>query len=503
MTRARSARFRGDGGASLILALAFLTLLGSSAAILLQVDYTGFKTTEVVRGQQDRVYGADGGVDYGIQTMRTNTSYCPDSSAGAQTLPSQTINGKTVTVTCQTLSGSAGGGSAPGGATYSVVVTGYPGPTGTAANLSAAISTNTGQSGDTVNLGGDVFNAGGFSLPSSGYKLTVLNNLHELNAVSTYCTTAKAAARKPQVNGAWTCDAGIAGVFPVAPDPLPTLQVPATNAPATWTTGSGSSQCKVLYPGKYTSAPTFSTANNYLASGVYYFSNVGNISFDGIVVGGAQGTDNKLLGASACTTDAAAKAHLAGVNDQVNGSGVELVVDGNSRITIGGDSSEQMEFFLRVAGNPATEGTAGIGLIAPRIAGVGYSAWNAVPNPALTFGAGSGGGDPTSQVAFHGLVYEPNSSLVSPVLQNVNQVAMFYGGLVVQTLSVVAPSQGFSGGGTPVVAQIPVPSPATARTVLVTATATQAGEAPVTESSVIVLGTTSVTPPTVQSWRKN
>jgi len=495
-------RGRAEDGASLVVALAFLALLGAFTTAILTVSFTGFKTTEVVRSQDSELYGADGGTDVGIQLLRTNASYCPDVSGSAQSLPDQTINGRTVHVTCQTLSGTAGGGTAPGGATYSVVITGYPGPTGTAATLSSAVQTNSGQSGDHVNLGGDVFNAGGFSFPASGFTLVVLGNLHELNAATTYCTNAKAATRKPQVNGTWSCDAGTAGTVPVAPDPQPSLQVPAALAPATWTTGSGASQCRVLYPGQYTTAPTFSTANNYMASGMYYFHNAGSITFNGSVFGGAPGTDAQLLAGSACSTDAAAKAHLAGVNDQVNGSGVEIVVDGNSRVTLSGSASEKMEFFLRVPGGGASEGTAGVSFFAPRVAGTGYSAWNASPNPALTY---AGGTDPTSQIVFHGLVYEPNSSLTAPVLQNAGGAAMFGGGLVCQVITVNVPSGGFSGGSTPALATLPVPAPATPRTVVVIATAlgATAGEAPTTETAVVTFGTSSTTPPTVTSWRKN
>ena len=494
-----SGRGCGERGASLVLALMFVSCVGVLGASVLALTSVSFKTTQVVRSASRKLYAADGGADIAIQSLRADTSYCGQVSGTPQAMPSETIKGQTVSLACQTLSGTAGGGSSPGGATYSVVVTGYPNPDGSSANLSTLISTSTGQDGDIVNLGGDVFNAGGFSFPSSGFNLAVLHDLHELNASSPYCTSAKSASRQPIVSGSWTCDAGTAGTFPVAPDPQPTLKVTATSAPASWTSGSGSSQCKVFFPGRYTSAPSFSSGQNYLASGAYYFNNVGNVTLQGTVFGGAPGSNTQVLAGAPCSNDAAAKAHLAGVNDMIGGSGVQLVVDGTSRLTINGTSNDNMEFFLRVPGDPASEGTAGVGLLAPRIAGTGYQKWNAGASPALTF---AGGSNAANNVVFHGLVYEPTSGLSAPVLQNPGGTAMFSGGIVSQSMF-VQPGSSFTGGSTPAIASLPVPAPATPRTTVVSATATGVdGSVPTTVKVVVQIGTSAATPPTIISWRK-
>jgi hypothetical protein len=486
-----SLRGRGEAGTSLVIALAFLALLGSSVAILLKVDYTSFKTTEAVRGQQDRVYGADAGVDYGIQTMRTNTSYCPNTSSGTQSLPSQSIDNKTITVTCQTLSGSTGGG---GGSysTYSLIVTGYNNPDGTAPNLDGAINLDGKTHADSVQFTGPVFNAGGFTFGGSSPVMKITSNLDEYNdPPKAYCTNAQAAnltTGNLSVSGLWTCR--LASTYPV-PDPLPTLVVPAAAAPAAVNSGG----CTILFPGKYTSAPTFDkNSQYYFASGVYYFANVGEIGLAGEIFGGQPGPTEtqQMTTATPCSNDAAANALVPG---SATGSGVELVLGGSSKLRVQDHMKNKIELFQRTPAVPASEGTAGISVYAPRTSGTNYVAWNADNVLAMD-------GNKTTMI-MHGLFYAPDGYVNKAyALQNPGNAATFSGGMVVQRLVLYFDNQS-SSGATASAASIIPPSPASVRTVVVTATATGAGEAPVTETAVIVLGTTSVTPPTVQSWRKN
>ena len=103
---------------------------------------------------------------------------------------------------------------------------------------------------------------------------------------------------------------------------------------------------------------------------------------------------------------------------------------------------------------------------------------------------------------FHGLVYVPNSNLKiwSTANAGAGNAPMFMGGLVTGAPEVAmngsSVTSNFAGIQT---------TPASARTVKLTVTApgTQPGEASTTETAVMTLGTTSATPPTIISWRKN
>ncbi len=479
-------RGRGEDGTSLLIAMAFLGLLATTVVSMLTVTFGSFKTTEVTRGADAKLYGADGGTDVAIQLLRASNSYCPNVAAGTQAMPDQTINGRTVQLSCTTLSGSTGSGPSP--SDYAFVVTGYPGPTGTPANLAGATTTNSAQKGE-LHFVGKAFNAGGFTFSGNGPQLFFDDTLEEYDGPSPYCTDAKAAAASsdnPHVTGGWTCVQP--ATFPV-PDPLPTLKVPTAAAPARVTAGG----CTTMFPGKYTSAPTFSSSGNYyLASGVYYFENTGAITLNGTVFGGQPGPGETQLftGITPCSNDVAANALVPG---SATGSGVQIVLGGNASIVTANSDSSKTELFARVPGNPSAEGTPGVSIYAPRTAGTGYLAWNA--------GTAVDQSVTKPQIVVHGLVYVPNSPINVLVVTNpaAGESAIFAGGLVAQVVTVKTT-------GHQTFTALPfagIPLPATTRTVVVTATAIDpSGGVPVTVKAVVSLGTAAGTPATVQSWRK-
>ena len=485
-------RARAETGTSLILALSFLALLGSSAAVMLKVDYTSFKTTESVRSIDSRLYSADGGIDYGIQALRASGSYCPDSTAGSQSLPSQTINGKTVSVTCQTLSGSTGG-QPTGLTTYALIATGYNDPSGSVPNMDNGIkfhgSSTSGASPFVI--GGPVFNAGGFTLQNYPPQERINGDVHQYNdAPKSYCNADKTTFQTsgtPIVTGTWSCD--LAASFPV-PDPAPTLIVPANTAHAPIVSGS----CTIYFPGRYTSVADLNKDNQYyFASGVYYFANVGEWKMAGKVFGGQpQAPETQAItNATPCSNDAAANTLVPGA---ASGYGVELVLGGSSKLHVTNDDPNEIELFSRRPAVPAAEGTAGVSLYAPRVSGSNWIAWNAD----YTFKMDGSKPD----MVFHGLVYAPDGNFKDAravANPDAGGASLFMAGAVAQQMEI-----DFDGGSVgATIAAGSAPTPATARTIVVTATATGTGEAPVTETAVIVLGTSSSTPPTISSWRKN
>ena len=153
-------RARGEDGVSLIIAMAFLSFLSVLVVSLLSMTFSGVKTTTTVRENNSGLYGADGGADIGVQFLRANSSYCANTAAGTQSLPSQSVGGRTVSISCQALSGSSGGGAVSWPTAWSLIITGYGGLQG---NQSFKTSGSTGRS-ETATFGpAPVFNAGGFS----------------------------------------------------------------------------------------------------------------------------------------------------------------------------------------------------------------------------------------------------------------------------------------------------------------------------------------------------
>jgi hypothetical protein len=119
-------RARGEDGATLMLALAFLLLFSLVIAALLIQAGTNLTTTTVVSGHESKLYAADGGIDFGIQKVRATTTLCPDTNAGQQDVGDVTLNGRTVHVTCKTLVGDNGaGGTVFGQSGWTTVATGY------------------------------------------------------------------------------------------------------------------------------------------------------------------------------------------------------------------------------------------------------------------------------------------------------------------------------------------------------------------------------------------
>ena len=477
-------RCAGEDGVSLILAMAFLSLLGVLVVSLLTFTYGNFKTTQSVRGNINGLYGADGGADIALQLLRSNASYCPDSAAGTQTLPNQTVGGRTVAISCTTLSGSTGGGGGGGGVvwptTYPFVLTGYNGKTGTSTFKTSGSTGND----ITATFKGPAFNAGGFSFSGGSDKFHILGDLTQHGA---YCNNPPSNPDKPKVTGTWSCPTS--GSFPV-PDPNPTLTVPTVAAVAPVTQGS----CKIFFPGKYTAAPAFSNTKHYLASGVYYFEGSGKIEFEGEVFGGEPGSTDtkKFTGNTPCSTDAAAK--VLAPSAPINGYGVQLAFGGNSFFQPRSASTTQVELYARVPGTPANEGTPYISMFAPKTAGTNYQA---------SGGDAFESGGSAYRLVVHGLVYMPNSS---PKIWGINNssaggAAPFMGGLILAGMELAINATMVSGS----FADLPVasPPPATDRIVVVTATATTSSGGDIAQTvQAVVLYPANGSAPTIQSWRK-
>jgi len=495
--------FRGEQGASLVLALAFLTLFSVIAVSILSLTGVSVRNTGVTRSRVDQVYAADGGVEFGIQQLLDSTELCAQvSGAAAPVGEPQVINDKTVTVTCRTTNGGT------------TTVSGSPLLGGYVAVIGAGGITQSGDGWGTSEIHGDLY-SGGPVTPGAGVwgvprQISVVGKLD------------LAAAPCPPTNvTATSCT-----VVPNAPTvPAPQVVIPSSTAPAAPANGldlrGAGVDCTILYPGRYPTAPVFAANRKYyLASGTYYFPS-GTVTLQGQIFGGEPGEDlQRVTGASSCANWggyspdalAAAVAPIANwfpggtppftYNAAASGTGVTLVRGGNFQFRIE-DAATKVELYTRVpAPGGADNGAAPVTFWANNNAtGTMGGTYSVVPANTEVFVTT----DKDAEVVLHGLSYMPNSyaNLREPFnteTTSPGKISFFLGGVVAKRLSIVRifdwtfPPVPLAGTGETSTVMEP-------RTTTIEATATGPGGAPTTVEAVVYLPIDG-SPPTIESWRK-
>jgi len=364
-----------DDGAILVIVLIVVTVIALIVAAVASQTEVSIRRTTVVRSHLAKVYAADAGIEHAIQSLKRDNTICPD-PAHEYDFPDQTFNGRTVSIHCKTLSGSANGLLG-----YAVVV------------LDPVDSLTTqGAVGTSKQIDGPVY---AVRFPSS---VDVSVTLGDVTEQTGRCLT------DADIPSSMSVATGFAfRCVPVEPAPSPEHALPASIpavAPLPDTTAVPG--CKIFKPGTYTLAtkPVLA-ADNYFASGVYYFAGIGTLSVTTQhVVGGQPATDETVLnaGGGACATDA-----QAGVTGTT--TGVKFILGGNSSI-LTDDPSGSVELFTRDGGNVADEGTQGVSLQT-------VPTGTALPWLASTLGAGDAvlrvGNGNNPALSIHGMVYVPNA----------------------------------------------------------------------------------------------
>jgi hypothetical protein len=98
-------RHRDDTGASLLLALVFITCLGFMAIISLNVAESSFRDDGASQTFRADVYGGSGAIDVYINAMRSTLTWGRDGNA-CTTMTMGLPDGQTVTVACTPVTGS-------------------------------------------------------------------------------------------------------------------------------------------------------------------------------------------------------------------------------------------------------------------------------------------------------------------------------------------------------------------------------------------------------------
>jgi hypothetical protein len=357
-------RQAGEEGQVLILVMGFLALVGLFAAALVAESGVNFQGTDTVQRLNDSVAAADGGVSYGIQRVETDPAACSLSLPGIQT-----INGHVVTVTCAVQTGSALGGL--GGW---AVITNDSGP--------SSISDQGGQDPKTID--GPVFNSGGFSLSKT---LDVRDGDVVMLDHGNGCTPFPTDPPAPAPPFRYRCSGSLPAVSPSLP--------PAPPEPGIATLHG---TCTVLTPGTYTSATAPGWSGDvYLESGLYYFDGLGSIKPANLFGGAPAASETRFTsGPGACASDP----------DRSNGSGVEIILGGDSALSLGNQS--QMELYSRVPGSSSDGSVAGLSLYQVQSATGGWTASTVTGSSDIVDISGGN----TVDAAVHGGIYVPNGSVL-------------------------------------------------------------------------------------------
>lgn len=442
---------RDEQGATLILALAFLSLFGVFiAAILAQVS-TNMRLTSTTRARTDRLLAADGGLEWGIQRARTQDTTCTSVAAGLQTLTSALtpliVDGRTLTVKCQAMAGAV---ASPASQQWSVITNGLT----TLAGASPVIA------------GGDVW-AGGTVSAASTVATTDADVIRGVADCTAFALTGLTVGA-PDISSCTTA------AEPDVPHTLPPAPPIRTDAAVV---SCGGNNWSIWHPGTYKGgAGPDVYPYNYLESGVYYFEDISlNLPVAAFIGGKPPAGETSVL-----------NAECAGINDatlgaasQASGAGVTIILGGASGIRASGT---KFELYTRAPATPA--GTPGISVttVPSDNAVPGYKPWSppvAVPPSAVHV---------TGRAAIHGLVYARNA----PVSLTTNLTAPLLGGLVASTLTIV-----------PGAAGLKAVEANGRRTLLLTSTAApgSSGEVAAAQSAVVKIANDPARTASVRSWR--
>jgi hypothetical protein len=420
-------RCAGEEGQILILALVMLTTVGVVIGAILAFAETNMLTTPIVKSRTDRRYATDAAIEYGIKAIGADATLCASSSE--QTIPyTQNVNGRAVALTCQ-----ATPSSRLGAAGYAAVVD----------DLSLNASADAPRF-----MNGKLYVQDNISITGSTF---TVNNGSVLQAT---CPTTQPSglSANPTPPFLWQCTT--AG----RPDPAHLLPPRPPNALQSVPFGG----CLVHYPGTYspTGTPLVLSGLDYFVSGIYYFEDAGNVDVTGSLVGGSPRPDEiPDHPVSGCPTDAQTGGG--------SGYGVEFILGGTSKMTI--KSGATMELFRRYRGLSDPAYTDRISLVAVDAAVPGYKA--SVPTGAVFEALGH------PKIAVHGLVYARTTDVAvdasdDPIFQN----GLFARGLTITPTASDDPLLPVD----PLL--ITVQGSNDAQDVVLTATATSPGEAPVTST---------------------
>lgn len=415
---------RGEEGVALVMVLIFLIIAGAVILALLRVGFASLSAAAELRGSDERVYAADGGLQSGIQQARIDPTRCAAPGAISDLDP-VTINGRTVQIRCVGMAGAS-----PGAGGWAVYI-----PDG------GQIATKSGGGADNKVVSGPVYL--GTDPAAGGWDLEADLHVRQGPVVqrSSGACTPPAGLQLDTPLWGYRCVTEAEAV-PTAPQRLP-ASLPLLQHHA----GTDLPGCRVFEPGTYTQAPELDGAN-YFRSGVYFLDNVGTWSIGPnteVVAGRPAPGESAGTSASACYAD------TPGV------TGVTFLLGGNSTIEVHQGS-------LEVFSVPAADAP-GVSIRQLRASDPGPWAAKAstVTGELVTSRNGA-----KTELVVHGLVYGPDAGVQLSAANG--GTVQLRGGVVTRRLEIWTPASNGPGG-------VSLPeigggvAPGTGRTVEITASA--------------------------------
>ena len=462
-------RGRGDDGASLILALAFLSLLGVFVASVLAFGAVSFENTTVTRSRAKQLYAADGGVEQAIQRV-AREEWCMTADAPSQVTLPEPINGKSVTVTCETTDGglTTNSGSPLLGDFVAVIGSG-------------GVSVNGGGWGP-AEIHGSMRSGGPMSIQwsdpqgicAAGFAPWVFASFGLTQHDPLICAWIDVGGSL-SVTGCPPAKVYVTGPCIPAPPPVPvpTVRIPSTNAHSAVDLRTlpppYNLDCIIMYPGKYPNRPTFDPNRRYyLASGTYYFANPsssgGDVVLQGQIVGGMPspaepwGDTPQVNGLQPCASfpgltpdQVADEASVLGTGPAYDaataGTGVTLVRGNSAKLRVA-SANTKVELYTRVPGSADPNATPGVTFWANTGTSGTSLQSSSAPYVPVPNNCGAPGcevfvsTDNQVDVVIHGLSYLPNSrtNLTEPFNHEVGSgngsVSFFLGGVAAKTLTI-------------------------------------------------------------------
>ena len=445
---------QGEQGAILVIVLLFMIAVAVLVGSLLTATTTGEEATSAQNLGHADVYAVDGGIEYGLEQLRgpNGATWCTNSPPSSPVTVPAPVNGATVTLSCHpatsdfnkisnwalvSLDPAAFNGlQTQSGASSPLEVLGPTFVEG-GMNLKSQLQVNRRCAGSNIPPG---LSPACSAADGNGVIFQYAANCSTVTSPSTYALNTGSKRVPPfgtgPPNSNWACTSSLPSIT------VPTPTKPGFPAAPPIVTGT----CTELWPGHYTAPGTPLTGSSmplpnnlngvkgaYLVSGTYYFDNVGSIDLGGtssattLFGGQPSGSETQAISGTPCATDPAGWS-------TANGTGVELVLGGNSSINV---DKGGFELYTRL-GPGSTQPLPSLITVPafPAPAGAGQPAawgapWNTSTDPTTVTGGSlivqsATGTQPN--VAVHGFVYTPAGSW--QLFGTNNSVGEILGGMV-------------------------------------------------------------------------
>lgn len=471
-------RLRNEDGASMVMVLLVVVFVALVSTAFLTKSGTEFKASSALQTKVRLQYGADAGLEKGISTLSAELANAVRTHCLTPLTPTQTVasftwttSGYPVTVTCTDLQGYAADDTSQGIFGAAIVITG---------GADSLITQSGG--GNPVDVGGTIYLSGA-EVPTDLKKDIHLTrgelaqfgcsgtpSIAQITVASPYgqrCTAIPASQVANKV------------ALPAIP---PTAALPVTLP---------GNNCRVFFPGKYTTAPALLSGNNtsnYFASGDYYFDGPMTISVGNnveLIAGASSPGDVEVSGSTPCSNDAAAKALPGAVPSLISSTGAAFYMGGDSHIDVA-------QGILVMHSRPITTGLdVPLSVYGVRSTDSGWDRWSGGANQIITTSTANG------TMLFNGQINAYDAPVF--IFASNPSYAAARAGIVAKLLTLKASASGtnldVSGYGTS--------STLGSRIVQITVTAAGKSGDPggSVGSAVVTFPNDPAVKPTVQSWR--